>query len=245
MKTALVTGGGIGIGAAIATQLAADGYAVAITYRTHRPGPDVVARLAAHGIEPLQLEVEATDAREVAGAVDQTIARFGSLDVLVNNVGGLVQRARLEDLSEDLWQRVQDVNVTSTFLFAKYALPHLRKGAKIINISSLAAENGGHPGALAYATSKGAILSFTRALAKELAPQGISVNAVCPGFIEATPFHDTFTSAESKAHTLTTIPEGRAGEPSDVAGAVSWLASDASSFVNGAVIDVNGAQYFA
>jgi 3-oxoacyl-[acyl-carrier protein] reductase len=132
------------------------------------------------------------------------------------------------------------------YLAAHHAVPHLPRhaGGRVINVASLAGHTGGHPGALAYATAKAGVFGFTRALATELTPSGITVNALAPGFIEATPFHDTFTSAESKQSTIAAIPAGRAGRPEDVAGAARWLASDDAAYVSGAVIDINGAQYF-
>lgn len=245
-RTALITGGGVGIGAAIARALADDGLKVAITYRTHAPTQEFLDGLReASGHEPLALAVDATDEAAVNQMVETVAGKLGRIDVLVNNIGGLIKRARLTELTLDLWQEVQACNVVSTFLVTRAVRPHMPEGGRIINLSSLAAESGGHPGALAYATSKGAIVSFTRALAQELSPEGITVNAVLPGFIEATPFHDTFTTAESKAKTITGIPVGRAGVPEDVASAVAWLATPGAAFVSGAMIDVNGAQYFA
>lgn len=138
------------------------------------------------------------------------------------------------------------MNLDSMFLFTQAAEPHLRRhgNGRVINIGSLAGHTGGHPGALAYATAKAGVLGFTRALATELGPCGITVNAVAPGFVEATPFHDTFTTEASKQATVLGIPLGRPGQPGDVASAVRWLASPDAGFVSGAVIDVNGAQYF-
>lgn len=245
-RTALVTGGGVGIGASIALALATAGARVAVTYRTHAPDDEVLAALeAASGQAPVAVAVDAADESEVRRAVDIVAGELGGLDVLVNNIGGLVQRARLEELDLALWRRIMTVNLDSTFLFTHHVLPHLREqSGRIINLASLAGHTGGHPGALAYATSKAAIFGFTRALAKELAPRGITVNALAPGFIEATPFHDTFTTDDSKAETITTIPAGRAGVPEDVAGAALWLASDLASYVTGTVVDINGGQYF-
>lgn len=245
-KRALVTGGGVGIGAETARVLAREGARVALTYRTHKPDDEFLRELEELSAGPvLALAVDATDEDDVVGVVTQVSEAFGGIDILVNNIGGLVQRSLLKDMTVDLWRTVQDVNVLSTMLFTREAYAHMGRGGRIINVASLAGENGGHPGALAYASSKGAVITFTRALARELAPEGITVNAVAPGFIQGTPFHDTFTAADSKAQTVTTIPMGRVGDPVEVAEAIGWLATDRSSFVSGEVLDINGAQYFA
>lgn len=245
-KTALVTGGGVGIGFEIAAVLAAAGARVAVTYRSHQPDDDQMKRLiSSDGSQPLAIASDATDNDSAARLMKTVGNEFGTLDILVNNAGGLVQRCLIKDMDFTLWRSVQAVNTDSVFLTTHHALPFLSSpGGRIINIASLAGRNGGHPGATAYATSKAALFGFTRGLAKEVASDGITVNAIAPGFIEATPFHDTFTSEASKAATISGIPAGRAGRPGDVADAVLWLAGDGSSFVSGAVVDVNGAQYF-
>jgi 3-oxoacyl-[acyl-carrier protein] reductase len=246
-RTALVTGGGVGIGAAIALALAQDGARVAVTYRTHEPDPVVLQRLTEASRVPVQArKVEATDDDQVRQAVADVVADSGGLDILVNNVGGLVQRATLDQLDLATWRDIIAVNLDSMFLFTHHARAHLvaSTAGRVVNLASLAAHSGGHPGALAYATSKAAVLGFTRALATELGPDGVTVNALAPGFIEATPFHDTFTTAASKARTIEGVPLGRAGTPADVAGAAAWLAGDHAAYVSGAVIDLNGGQYF-
>jgi 3-oxoacyl-[acyl-carrier protein] reductase len=241
--TALVTGGGVGIGRRIAIRLAQAGARVAVTYRNHEPDPELVTALAA-GSDAVIVQLDATSETDVAELATTISDRFSTLDVLVNNVGGLVRRATLTELHVELWRTVMAVNLDSTYLVTRALLPLITRGrGRVLNIASLAGQNGGGPGALAYATAKAAIFGFTRALARELAPEGITVNALAPGFIEATPFHDTFTSAEAKAATIASIPLGRAGTPDDVASAVQWLASTDSSFVTGSVIDINGGQY--
>lgn len=245
-RTALITGGGVGIGQAIAHRFARAGARVAVTYRTHEPDRDFLDELAhASGSKPVAVAVDATDEQQVADAVAVVDKELGGLDILVNNVGGLVQRATLAQLTLELWHTILRVNLDSTFLFTHHALPVIRRGSgRIINLASLAGHTGGHPGALAYATSKAALFGFTRALSNELAPHGITVNALAPGFIEATPFHDTFTTAQSKAKTVEGIPTGRAGVPDDVAGPALWLASDLAAYVTGTITDINGGQYF-
>ena len=244
-RTALVTGGGVGIGAAVAAALTDAGARVAITYRSHPPTEEALTALGGPAGQPVAVQLDSADEAAVERSVGDAAAELGGLDIVVNNIGGLVRRATLDTLTLAQWREILTVNLDSTFLVSHAALPHLRDGTgRIINLASLAGHTGGHPGALAYATAKAGIFGFTRALAKELAPRGITVNALAPGFIEATPFHDTFTTADSKAATIRDIPAGRAGTPLDVAGAAVWLASDLASYVNGAVIDINGAQYF-
>lgn len=235
-RTALVTGGGVGIGRAIALALVDSGINVTVTYRSHKPD----AELIAHTDRAVQ--VDATDEHAMR-TLAETLAPDG-LDVLVNNVGGLVDRSLIESMSYQLWRDVLTTNLDTMFIATHTMLPLLRDGGRIINIASLAGRNGGHPGATAYATTKAGVFGFTRGLAKELARRRITVNAVAPGFIEDTPFHSTFTTDASKKDTISTIPLGRAGVPTDVASACRWLADEDAGFVSGAIIDVNGAQYF-
>lgn len=245
-KTAVVTGGGVGIGRAIAVALAAEGARVALTYRSHVPDTDLERELEeASGVAPLFIQLDATIEADVEAAMAGIGAECGGIDILVNNIGGLVQRSPIEEMSFSLWKNVMAVNLDSLFLTTHHALKFLRRdGGRIINVASLAGRNGGHAGATAYATTKAGVIGFTRGLAKELGPSGATVNALAPGFIGDTPFHDTFTTAESKAATVLSIPVGRAGTPNDVAAAATWLAGPSASFVSGAVIDINGAQYF-
>lgn len=245
-KTALITGGGTGIGQEIALQFAAAGARIAITYRTHEPDVEFVSRIEqATGAKPVAVALDATEERSVEAALAEINRELGGLDILVNNVGGLVERSTIGNMNFQLWRAVMAVNLDSTFLATHFALPYLRDGGRIINIASLAGVNGGHPGATAYAASKAALFGFTRGLAVELAPRAITVNALSPGLIEATPFHDTFTTASSKNATINSIPLGRAGRPTDVAGPAVWLASSMSEFVTGASVNINGGQHFS
>lgn len=247
-RVALVTGGGVGIGREIAAELASAGARVAITYRTHAPDPDFSARIEEASGQPLTaIALDATSEADVASTLRTLENDLGTLDVLVNNVGGLVRRSPIAEMDFELWRTVMAVNLDSTFLVTHHALPLVRRSTqgRIINVASLAGRNGGHPGATAYVAAKAAIFGFTRGLAKELAPHGITVNALAPGFIESTPFHDTFTTEASKRETVAAIPLQRAGTPADVAGPALWLASHLSAYVTGTTVDINGGQHFA
>jgi 3-oxoacyl-[acyl-carrier protein] reductase len=246
-RNVLVTGGGVGIGREIALELARAGARVSITYLTHEPDEELVREIReASGSELTAVKLDATSESDVRDALTDIGTHFGSIDVVVNNIGGLIQRSTIDQMNFALWNKVMAVNLDSVFLVTHYALPFINTGwGRIINVASLAGHNGGHPGAVAYGTSKAAIFGFTRGLSKEVAALGITVNAVAPGFIEDTPFHDTFTTAESKSATIASIPVQRAGTPADVAGAVAWLASPQASFVTGTTVNINGGQYFA
>jgi 3-oxoacyl-[acyl-carrier protein] reductase len=164
--------------------------------------------------------------------------------VLVNVTGGMVARKLLDDMDEHFWDEVIALNVKSTFLLCKQIVPMMPAGSSIINFSSQAARDGGGFGAIAYATSKGAVSTFTRGLAKELGPKGIRVNAVCPGMI-ATTFHDIHTKPEVRTAVANATPLRRQGEAKEVADLVAYLASDESCFITGTNIDINGGTYFS
>lgn len=243
-RTALVTGGGVGIGRGIAIALARTGVRTAVTYRTHEPDAELLDALAAAGHEPFARPLDATDEAAVQAFATELRDEFGALDILVNNAGGMVRRAPLPELDADLWRQVMAVNLDSAYYVTRAVQPFLSDGrGRIVNVASLAGHNGGGPGATAYATSKAAVFGLTKGLARELAPQGITVNALAPGFIDDTPFHETFTADEARKQIVAGIPVGRPGIPADCAGAVLWLASDAAGFVTGTIIDINGGVY--
>jgi 3-oxoacyl-[acyl-carrier protein] reductase len=242
-RVALVTGGALGIGRAIAVRLAADGVAVAIGYHS-QPADEAVAEIEAQGGEAIGVLLDVTDRRSVDDAVADVVARLRGLDVLVNNAGGLLARVGIEEMSDDHWQRVLDLNLASAFYCTRAAAPHLGRGGRIVNVSSQAAENGGGPGASAYAAAKAGLIGFTRAAAKELGGRGVTVNAVAPGFITDTPFHATFSSMESQRSMVAQAAVARAGEPADVAAVVAFLASPEAGYVTGTVTDINGGSYF-
>ena len=240
---ALVTGGGAGLGRACALQLGQRGARVAVHYLKSRDGADaVVAALKAAGTEAQAFQGDLTKSADVQALVEAATARFGAIDILVNNAGDLIERKPLLEMSEELFHTVMDVNLTSAFLMCRAAGPGMvaRKRGTIINMSSLAAWNGGGPGAGAYSTAKGAIVSFTKALAKELAPHGIRVNCVAPGLIGETAFHGRFTAPAAFENAAKGVLLGRAGTPEEVATVVAFLASSESSFLTGETIEING-----
>lgn len=241
-EVAWVTGSSTGIGRAVAEGLAEGGCRVAVHYnRSEDEACKVVKGIESSGGEALLVGGDVADAGEVKRMVAEIEDHFGRLDILVNNAGSLIERRSLEDMTEDLWDRVMDVNLKSVYLCSQAVLPVMRHqgGGRIINMTSIAARNGGGPGSVAYATSKGGVSTLTRAMAKELVSEGILVNAVAPGII-TTPFHDRFTPGDVREKMTRTIPIGREGTPAEIAGAVSYLASPQASYVVGEIIEVNG-----
>jgi 3-oxoacyl-[acyl-carrier protein] reductase len=247
-KNALVTGTSQGIGAAIARQLIDAGCNVCMHYvrSSEEPGRLKTAALE-RGQQAALLHADLTREEEVIRCIKDAVECFGSFDVLVNNSGALVERRMLSAVDLAYWNRLIDINMTSMMLVTREIIPYLntRDGSSIVNLSSLAGRKGGHAGSLVYATAKGAVLTWTRALATELAGDGIRVNAVAPGFIEGTSFHARHTSRESSLETIAGIPLGRSGNPADVARAVTFLASEYDGFITGETIDINGGVYAA
>lgn len=242
-KTAIVTGGGRDIGRACALRLAREGANVAINYFSSSASADeTVNTITASGGKAFALQGDLTKEADVDALVAKTVSDFGGLDVLVNNTGGLLGRKQIADMPLEHWRAVMDLNATSTFLMIKACLPHLKSGA-IVNIASQAGRDGGGGGAVAYAASKGAVMTFTRGLAKELAPH-VRVNALCPGMID-TDFHNVFTKPEVRKTVEAATPLKREGTPDDVAHLVAFLASDDAAFITGANVDINGGLFFS
>ena len=242
-KTAIVTGGGRDIGRACALKLAAEGAAVVINYYSSSTGADeTVKKIEEAGGKAIAIQGDLSHQADVNTLVEAAKDRFGSVDILVNNAGGLIARKSLAEMSIEHWQAVIDLNLTSTIMMIKACLPHMNKGA-IVNLASQAGRDGGGPGAVAYASAKGAVMTLTRALAKELGPD-IRVNAICPGMID-TDFHNNFTKDEVRRNVEAATPLKRQGIPEDIANLVDFLASDDSSFITGANVDINGGMLFS
>ncbi|MCK0127361.1 glucose 1-dehydrogenase [Erythrobacter sp. F6033] len=241
-KVAVVTGGSRDIGRAICVKLASEGANVVVNYNSNEADADatLAAIEAAGGGKGIKVKADVTKSADVAALVAATREAFGdSIDILVNNAGGLVARKTLSEMDEEFFNFVMQLNVTSTFMATQAVAPHMGEGSAIVNLASLAGRDGGGGGASAYATSKGAVMTFTRAMAKELGPKGIRVNALCPGMI-ATAFHDKFTPDAARENVANSTPLKRQGRAEETADAVAYLASDEASFINGANVDING-----
>ncbi len=245
-KVAIVTGGSRDIGRAVSEKLAANGARVAFTWlNSAGDGEATLAAIQSNGGTAISVRGDMTESGDVENLIDRTRSEFGdSIDILVNVAGGLVARKTLAEMSESFFEGVMKLNLTSAFLTAKHAVPHMGAGSSIVNFSSQAGRDGGGPGAIAYASSKGALMTFTRGLAKELGPAGIRVNCVCPGMIDTT-FHDTFTKDQVRANVAAATPLRREGQAQEVADLVAYLASPESSFITGASLDINGGLYFS
>ena len=243
----VVTGAGRGIGAAIAGLAGKRGYAVCVNYARSRDAAETLAAaINAGGGKAVAIQADVSvesEATRLFAEVDRTLGR---VDVLVNNAGIIGRQCRVDEMDAKLLADVFAANTFSTFYCTKEALrrmstKHGGKGGAIVNISSVAARHGGLAAETPYAASKGAIDSFTVGLAKEIGTEGVRVNAVRPGFI-VTAIHEAH-GGEATARTVgPTVPIGRVGQPAEVAELVLWLASDAASYMHGAIVDVSGGR---
>ncbi|WP_350291503.1 glucose 1-dehydrogenase [uncultured Croceitalea sp.] len=245
-KIAVVTGGSRDIGRAIAIKLAKEGANVVVNYFNTEAGAiDTVKTIKSLGQKAIAVKADASNLDDIKKLKDQTVEAFGEqVHILVNNAGGLFARKTLQEFDEDFYNLVMNVNFKSTVFVSQAFEPLMPKGASIINLSSQAARDGGGGGSALYASSKGAVTTFTRAMAKELGPKGIRVNALCPGLI-GTKFHDDFTKDEVRTKVASGTPLRREGGAEEVADLVAYLGSDEASFVTGNNIDINGGLAFS
>jgi len=244
-KVALVTGASSGIGRATAETLAANGARVAINFHRNEAGAEAVrAQITGAGGSAIVVQADVTRASEVQSLVEHTVNEFGPIDILVNNAGSLVERLKILELTEERWDQVIDLNLKSAFLCCQAVAASMmeRKTGAIVNVSSIAGRNGGALGSIHYSTAKGGLITFTKGLAKELGPFGVRVNAVSPGVID-TPYHEQFSSPEMMKTYAGMIPLGRIGKPAEVAKVICFLASEASSYLAGETIEINGGMF--
>lgn len=243
-KAALVTGASSGIGAAAAIVMADLGAKVALGYLHNEEGvTGVAAEIRRNGGSATALRADMRKAGEARSLVERAVKVIGPIDILVNNAGSLVKRTPLPDITEESFDEVMDLNLKSAVICSQAVAPRMiqRKAGSIINISSIAGRNGGGPGSGIYAAAKAALITFTKSLAKELAPHNVRVNSVSPGVID-TPFHEVFSTPEMILNFVKAIPVGRVGKPMEIATVIAFLASDAASYVIGETIEVNGGQ---
>lgn len=247
-KRVLVTGGATGIGRASVEEFARRGCVVGIHYYSSADAA-AEARDAINddGGQAETFQADLTDEARGSAMVRDFAAWAGGVDILVNNAGDLVARRRIEEIDVAFLNDVQRLNVDSMLAVTRAALPWLKEAGQssVVNVASVAARNGGGPGSLAYATAKGAMITWTRGLSRELAEFGIRVNAVAPGLTLGTRFHPTHTSPEVVQRVIKGIPLGRAGQPEDIARAIVFLAGEYDGFITGVALDVNGGVCFS
>lgn len=244
-KRILVTGSSTGIGAAVAKAYAKHGARVAVHYNASaEQAQALVAGIEAEGGEAVLVAGDVSTSSGAKAVVDEAASALGGLDLLVNNAGALLKRQRLGEIDDESYDRILDLNVRSVVMASQAALPHLKAAGRgnIIHTTSVAARNGGGPGALLYASAKAFVSNAVRNMAKDLAGDNIRVNGVAPGVI-STPFHERYSTPEMLETMRKTIPMGILGKPEDCVGAYLFLASDAmSGYVTGQIIEVNGGQ---
>jgi 3-oxoacyl-[acyl-carrier protein] reductase len=239
---ALITGASTGIGAATAAAFAAEGAQVAVHYNSSEDAAKkVAAGIESSGGKAWLFQADLSKAAACRRLVEDVLKTCGRIDTLVNNAGSLLDRKTLLEITEEFWQQVIDLNFSSAFWMTQAVAPHMieRGSGAIVNVSSVAGRNGGGGGATHYAAAKGAVTTMTKGYAKELIAHGIRVNAVNPGVI-LTPFHERFSSPERMKAMVSTIPQGRAGKPEEIAGPIVFLAGDAASYIVGESLEING-----
>ncbi|WP_452225184.1 SDR family NAD(P)-dependent oxidoreductase [Lacinutrix chionoecetis] len=245
-KVAVVTGGSRDIGRAISVKLAKEGAKVVVNFNNSQAGAKkTLDIIKSFGGQAIAVQADVSKLEDIKNLKQKTVEAFGDkVDILVNNAGGLFARKTLQELDEAFYDLVMNVNFKSTVFAMQVFEPLMSEGASIINLSSQASRDGGGGGSSLYASSKGAVTTFTRAMSKELGPKGIRVNAICPGLI-GTKFHDDFTKDEIRSKVAASTPLRREGSAAEVADLVAYLASDEASFINGNNVDINGGLAFS
>lgn len=245
-KVAVVTGGARDLGRAISVKLASEGAKVIINYFDNPEDASETLNMVQNlGAEGIIVQGDMTKGEDVKRVFEEGLKAFGTeIHVLVNVVGGLFGRKTITEQDEDWYYLLMDVNMKSCWLCTREAVPHMPAGSAIVNFSSLAARDGGGPGASLYATAKGAVMTFTRSMAKELGPKGIRVNALAPGTI-ATSFHDRFNTPENRERMKGLYPLRREGDAGDIADLVLFLACSDSDYLTGTNVDINGGMSFS
>jgi 3-oxoacyl-[acyl-carrier protein] reductase len=241
-RTALITGGTRNLGRAIAERFAACGVRVAVLGRQPASATDVVQGICDRGGAALGLQADVTDREAVTEAIAQTVAAFGGLDIVVNSAG-ILDMVPVREMTDAHWDHIMSVNVRGTFSTIQLALPHLERSRapRVINLSSNSGRMGGFENGMAYSASKGGVIALTYGLARQLAPQGITVNCIAPGTIDS----DMLRARDvpTRERLLARFPLGRFGTASEVAAAACYFASEEAGFTTGAVLDVNGGLF--
>jgi 3-oxoacyl-[acyl-carrier protein] reductase len=244
-KVVIVTGASLGIGKATALEFARSGASVVVNYfHSQDSAQQIVEQIKSEGGAAFAFQADVSSDADVDRLVGTTIEMYGNIDILINNAGSMIERRPMEQMTEALWQETLDVNLKSVYLCCNAVVPVMKRNSfgRIINVSSIAARNGGGWGATHYSTAKAGVLTFTKGLAKELAQTGITVNGVAPGVIN-TPFHEKFSSKEVREGLKKNIPLGREGEAKEIAYVILFLASEYSSYILGETIEVNGGMW--
>jgi 3-oxoacyl-[acyl-carrier protein] reductase len=243
-RVAIVTGASTGIGRWSAITLAECGAAVVINYHQNQAGAAETKRIIdERSGRALVIQADVSTKKGANALVEEAREKLGPIDILINNAGDLIQRCSLLDFTEELWDRVLDLNFKSVLLCSQAVMREMmeRKSGVIINVGSIAGHHGGGPGAAVYASAKAGVMCLTKGLAKELAPSGVRVNGVAPGVIE-TPFHERMSTPELLQQFVKTIPLARLGKAEECGRVIAFLASDAASYINGETIEINGGQ---